>query len=230
MKIIIAGLGFADPKLITLEALEQALNADLIIVPRAHDGKLGFSECIIKRYLAGKKLMPIIFPMVPDETERMSIITTQLSETRAEWGQVSTIYFPVIGDAMLYSTGAYFLEAMRELVPDIEAEFIPGVSSHSLASSCGKRFLAMSDEILSIIPGTSPREKIMEILERTDAAAIYKPTALKDLREIVEQTGPYREILRVDYAGMPGLERVIRGQDALEAVKEYLSIILLWKN
>lgn len=230
MKIYIAGLGPGKTDLITLEALKVAQNSDVIIVPRSDSSVPGIAEKYIARYVSGKNLIPVLFPMINDEAERSRTISEQLISTKTEWENADKIFFPVIGDAMLYSTGAYLLEAFRKIKPSIEAEFIPGISAHSLAASCAKRFLAMSSEILSIIPGTAPPEKIAQILKSSDTAAIYKPKAQANLKNIIKQTGPYEKILRVDFAGIPKREKIFEGPEALENIKEYLSIILLWKS
>ena len=128
---------------------------------------------------------------------------------------------------MLYSTGKYLLDVWRRLVPELEASFIPGVSAHSLAAAAAKRFLAMKDEIFSVIPGTADPEKVRKALASCDTAAIYKPTALKNLPELAKD---FAHIIRVDFAGIPEREKIFEGEDALHNINEYLSVILLWKN
>lgn len=230
MKIYIAGLGAGNGQLITLAALKAAQSSDIVIVPRSQKEERGIAEGIIECYINNKPIIPVLFPMIRDEATRIRLIKEQLSNTKPIWEEATEIFFPVIGDAMLYSTGEYMLSIMKELVADLEVEFIAGVSAHSLAASYAKRELAMSNEILSIIPGTASTEEVMQILKITKVAAIYKPKALRELVGIIERTGPYKEIIRIDFAGIPNRERIIRGEAALTDIKEYLSIILLWKS
>ena len=123
-------------------------------------------------------------------------------------------------------------EAMTELYPDIETEFIPGVSAQSLAASIAKRYLAMRDDIFAVIPGTAPLSKIMLTLEGCESAAIYKPSALLDIEQLADdfRIKNFGHVVRVDYAGIPELERVIEGDEALKNINEYMSIILLWRD
>ena len=224
MKIIIAGTGAGEGNLLTLSALSYAHEADIIIVPRSRSDTQGLAERIIMKQIPDKKYIHINFPMKIENPE--SAILSQLEAARSEWQKARIIFFPVIGDVMLYSTGEYLLSAWRKIA-DIEAEFIPGVSAHSLAASCAKRFLAMRDEIFSVIPGTASRERIREALNSCNSAAIYKPTAIKNIRELVSG---FAKIIRVDYAGIPELERIYDGEDALTNITEYMSVILLWKD
>ena len=221
MRIIIAGLGPGDCGLLSVSALKSAQDADVIIVPGAH------AERIMKHYVPDMKILRIDFPMTRDADTRDTYIRTQLEALRSDWEGAGAVFFPVIGDAMLYSTGAYMLEAMRELVPDIEAEFIPGISAHSLAASCAKRFLAQGEDIFTIIPGTTDEERVRSALAVCDCAAVYKPTALHNLRELALG---FNKIVRVDYAGCPDLERITEGIEALDNIDEYMTVILLWRT
>ena len=106
---------------------------------------------------------------------------------------------------------------------------MPGVSAHSLAAACARRFLALGEDVLCIVPGTAESGRIEAALRAADAAALYKPSALGDgLRPLVLRAGPWRETVRVDRAGLPD-ERVLSGDEALAAAGEYLSVLLLWR-
>ena len=84
----------------------------------------------------------------------------------------------------------------------------------------------MSDEILTIIPGTASPEKIAMAMEHSDAAAIYKPTAIHDIRSLIDSS-KFSRIIRVEHAGIPEHERILEGEAALNDVDEYISVIIL---
>lgn len=226
MKLIIAGLGPGDFNLITVSALKHAENSDLILIPKSHKNNIqGVAENIIRNFVSDKKFMYVFFPMINDSKERNKIIHDQIENIKSILESSNKIFFPVIGDSLLYSTAAYLIEELKQFFPDIELIFIPGISAHSLAAACAKKFLAMSDEILSIIPGTADPEKIKSTLQNSNCAAIYKPTAIKNIKELITK---YEKIIRVDFAGIPDKEKIYEGEKALENINEYLSIILLW--
>lgn len=226
MKLIIAGIGPGNPELITLSALDHANNADIIIVPRSNPESKGLAEKIISHHLQHKKFIHITFPMIRDSQKRDSLILSQLENLRPHWENSQNIFFPVIGDSMLYSTGAYLVKIWQKISPELQAEFIPGISAHSLAASTAKKFLAMDTEIFTIIPGTANPENIRSALASCNSAAIYKPTAIKNIHELVHDFN----VIRVDFAGIPELEKITYGKEALNNIHEYLSIILLWRN
>ena len=229
MKLIIAGTGPGDPDMLTISALNAARNADIIMTPRSRSGVTGLAETIITSYLPDRKYVSITFPMITDSFARNNAILSQLEATRSLWHPASTVFFPTIGDAMLYSTGKYLIDAWRIIVPNIDLEFIPGISAHSLAAATAKRFLAMSDQVFAVIPGTAGIDKIRKVLASCDSAAIYKPTALAKIPNLSSLLSSFH-VVRVDYAGIPERERVIEGEQALIDMHDYLSILLLWRN
>ena len=222
--LIIAGVGPGNPELVTLEAIHEAEFADVILSPRSKADEAGIAERVILHHFPDKIITPIYFPMTRDSVKRDEIIRSQIGDIREKL-EGKKIFFPVIGDSVLYSTGVYLLDALREIMA-VDVKFIPGISAHSLASSCAKRFLAMSDEILTIIPGTASTEKIAMAIEHSDAAAIYKPTAIHDLRSLIDSS-KFSRIIRVDHAGIPECERILEGEEALNDVDEYMSVIIL---
>ncbi len=220
--------------MITLRAVKAAESSDIILVPRPHEGTEGYAESFISELVPEKKYLHIKFPMVTNPEKRRTEILSQIEAISSQLSKANTIFFPVIGDAMLYSTGEYLQEAMTQLYPELETEFIPGISAYSLAASIAKRFLVMRDEIFSVIPGTAPLSKILLALDGCDCAAIYKPSALRliDLEQLARELSPenFGHIVRVDYAGIPEREKVVYGSDALKDITDYMSIILLWRD
>ena len=228
MNIFVAGIGPGNYDLITLSALEYAKRSDVIIVPRADVNVAGMSEKVIMHHVNHKAFLPIHFPMIKDEAECIRVIQEQLMSH--QWENINSVFFPVIGDSMLYSTADYLVRAFMKIIPDVRVKFIPGISAHSLAASYANRFLAMRDEIFSVISGTSEPDRILAVMKTSDVIAIYKPRAVKGLRELVMRAGEFKRIMRVDYAGIPEKERVYEGIASLEEIHEYMSIVLLWKR
>ena len=229
MNIFVAGIGSGNYELITLSAIEHAKCSDVIIVPRSKPDTIGMSEKVIMHIIKDKTIIPVHFPMIKSETniEVIEVIYEQL--IMHDWTNINSIFFPVIGDVMLYSTAEYLIEAFRKMDLNINVEFIPGISAHSVASSIAKRFLAMRDEIFCVVSGTADPDRIIKAMRASDVIAVYKPRAIKNLRELVKTAGDFRKIIRVDYAGIPERESINEGIESLDEIHEYMSIVILWK-
>lgn len=229
MRLIVAGVGPGDPGMVTAGALRALEDADLVLIPHSRDGRPSVAEGAVHAHLRDGAAVPMVFPMIRDAQGRDAALRGRLEELRPRWEGAGSVVLPVIGDSALYATGAYLYDVWKELVPDLELVLVPGVSAHSLASSCARRFLALGEDVLCIVPGTAEPGRIEAALRAADAAALYKPSALGDgLRPLVQRAGPWRETVRVDRAGLPD-ERILSGDEALAAAGEYLSVLLLWR-
>ena len=226
MLLLIAGTGPGSHDLISQAALNSAADADIILVPRSHENSQGIAENVIAHYFPHKNFLHITFPMTSNSTQRDNSIISQLEALRPQWERAASIFFPVLGDAMLFSTAKYLIDAFSKLADNLEIKYIPGISAHSLAAATAKKFLAMQDEIFTVIPGTAQPEKISQALASCDSAAVYKPTAIENPEKLFAGF----EVIRVDYAGIPGLETITRGKEALSNITNYMSVLLLWRN
>jgi precorrin-2/cobalt-factor-2 C20-methyltransferase len=225
-KFIAVGVGPGDPDLITVKALKVIERADLVLVPVPGAGRGSVADAVIRAHL-NVEAVPVIFPMTRDEDVRDNLLREQLESLRPQWEEAQNVVLPVIGDSALYATAAYLYDVWKALEPSIELELVPGVSAHSLAGARARRFLALGEEIFSVVPGTAQPSIIVQALKSCDSAALYKPSGLKEnLCAVVESTGPWSEVLRVDRAGLPD-ESTLRGSAALSAPDTYLSILLL---
>ncbi|MBQ4431041.1 MAG: precorrin-2 C(20)-methyltransferase [Synergistaceae bacterium] len=223
--VTIAGIGPGDPELVTLSAIHEAEISDVILAPRSAPDRPGIAENIITHHFPHRHITPLFFPMTQDQTIRHGIILSQLEDMRTLLADRIT-FFPVLGDSTLYSTGCYVAQAMSELFPDLDVNIIPGISAHSLASAYVSQFLAMNDEALTIIPGTAPREKINATIHISDTVAIYKPSAIDDIRGLIDPA-EFSTVIRADHIGIPGHEDVFIGPEALDGLIGYMSVIIL---
>jgi len=227
--LTVAGVGPGDPELVTIGALKAVARADIVLAPCSGSGKDSVAEKIIRAHLPKIKTVPFIFPMTSNDRKRNNLIREQLAGMSAKLKSAASVVLPVIGDSALYATGSYLFDIWKEIDSSAELRLIPGISAHSLAASRAASFLAMADQTLTVISGTAGREAVKKALLGTDVAAVYKPSALKNaLSPVTQEAGPWKRIIRVDRAGLPG-ERITEGGEALAGVSEYLSILLLWR-
>jgi precorrin-2/cobalt-factor-2 C20-methyltransferase len=82
--------------------------------------------------------------------------------------------FLTLGDPMTYSTYGYLLQKMEVLYPQVKAVTIPGIPSYLAVAAASNLPLVEGSEILTLIPGNTPPEKIKEFLSTSDTILFLK--------------------------------------------------------
>jgi len=139
--------------------------------------------------------------------------------------------FITIGDPMTYSTYSYLLKKMQSMHPQIQSMTIPGIPSYAAVAASANLSLAEGNEVLTLIPGNTPREKIKQLLSSSDTAILLKHhKKTKDLYNILQEMNLEDKAIYVSRYGFKD-QIVISNptQDLLEKTA-YLSLIIVKKS
>ncbi|OQX29196.1 MAG: precorrin-2 C(20)-methyltransferase [Spirochaeta sp. LUC14_002_19_P3] len=173
------GTGPGDPELLTLKAARILRSVQRIFYVAGPSTRESLSRVIASA--AGKeaegKLRKLEFSMAHDMADRRHSWQANAQAIAAELGAGENCAFATIGDPMLYSTFVYILPLVKELIPNLAVEVVPGITSFQAAAAAGAFPLAMNDEILSIIPAWHS-----DTLERPAAADADTAVFLKTYR------------------------------------------------
>jgi precorrin-2/cobalt-factor-2 C20-methyltransferase len=225
------GVGPGDPDLVTIGAKRVIEEADVVFLPVSAVGRASVAGDICAGLRCrGGKTREFWFPMIQDADRRDAEIRRQIEELRPVWEGARVVALPVIGDSALFATVSYMYSVWRAICPEMELRLMPGISAHSLASSSIGEFMAMGEERLAILPGSTESDKLEESMKASDCVALYKPSALGEgLTALVESTGPWSKAVRVHRAGLEE-QRILSGADAIAPTDDYLSVLLLWRG
>jgi len=229
-KLIGASLGPGDPQLITRRswAILQSDARWLYPVKKAEESSYALS--IVER---GGLAIPadaeeLVFPMTRDADILLKAWANAATRTVELLAEGRDLVFLVEGDASTFATFGHLARVVRELVPEIEVETIPGVSSFAAAAASAEITLAEEDETLAVIPAAYGIGVIDHLLDEFDTLILLKVKPMMDeVLDLLERRDLLATSCFIEKVGSPD-ERIVRDLASLKgAPVNYLSLLLV---
>lgn len=229
-KLIGASLGPGDPELITRRAWAALQSGARWLYPVKKAEESSYALSIVERggIAVPGDAVELVFPMTRDAEilakawSRAAVQTVELLAAGRD------LVFLVEGDASTFATFGHLARVVRELVPKIEVETIPGVSSFAAAAATTGVTLAEEDETFAIIPAAYGVEVIDHLLDEFDTLALLKVKPLVDeILDLLERRDLLATSVFIEKVGSPD-ERIVRDVASLKGEKvNYLSLMLV---
>ena len=137
--------------------------------------------------------------------------------------------FATLGDAMTYSTFGYVLEIIRESIPGVELEIVPGITSFATLTAKAGTVLVENGEQLRVIP--SFKSEMAETLDFPKGSTTILLKTYRSRKALVERLRREEnvEILYGEHLAMEG-QTLLTDLDAVaDRPEEYLSLIMVKK-
>lgn len=231
------GVGPGDPELLTVKGLRALEAADMVFVPVAdmapeQPGALGaggYAEGVAGVYLDPDRLRRLPFTLGGDPQVRDRTWQAAAEQVAAAVRDGAHAAFATIGDPNLYSTFSTLSTRVRELVPGVTVDTVPGITAlQDLAARSGT-VLAEANERVALLPFTTGAERLSEALAAYDTVVTYKGG-----RYLPEVTRVIAEAERLDEAvfgarlGLAG-EHITRLDDDGDMPEQahYLSTVIV---
>lgn len=229
-KLIGASLGPGDPELITRRswAVLQSDARWIYPVKKAEESSYALSIVTRGGLAVPADAVELVFPMTRDAVALTKAWVRAAEQTVELLAAGRDVVFLVEGDASTFATFGHLARVVRELVPTIEVETIPGVSSFAAAAATTGMPLAEEDETLAIIPAAYGTGVIDHMLDEFDTLILLKVKPLLDeVLELLERRDLMETSCFIEKVGSPE-ERVIRDLANLKGEKvNYLSLLLV---
>ena len=178
MRLIGVGVGPGDVELVTVKAVRVLQQADLVVVPVMHAGEQGRAEHTVRAHVTHDRLERLVFAL----DDRGGATPARLSAWEAAADAVaqrltagaSTVAFATIGDPNVYSTFTYLADAVRERVPAVEVQTVPGITAMQDLAARSGTVLCEGTESLALLPLTAGVPAFEEALTSFDTVVAYK--------------------------------------------------------
>lgn len=229
-KLYGVGIGPGDPRYLTLRAAEVLRAADVIFTVISRNADDSVSRNVVESLQPQGEIRLQMFTMSRNRAERAAQVRANADAVMAELKAGKDCAFATLGDAMTYSTFGYVLEIIRNELPGVEVEIVPGVTSFAALAARAGKVLVENGESLHVIPSfradqvenlTFPAGSTTVLLKtyRSRAALLERLRREKDA-----------EIIYGERLTMPG-ELLESEPDAIaRRPEEYLSLMLVRKR
>jgi precorrin-2/cobalt-factor-2 C20-methyltransferase len=210
-KLVGVGVGPGDPELLTVKGLRALREADEIFVPVGDTGEIGRAEAVVREQLGedAARVRRLLFALSNDTEARTRNWTNAAQEVAETLRRDANCAFATIGDPNLYSTFTYLARAVRELIPEVVVDTVPGITAMQDLASRSGTVLLLGDERLVLLPFTAGKSELRSALDSFETVVCYKGGGrLNEVLEVARETGRLEDGTYGSWLGLNGGEIV----------------------
>jgi precorrin-2/cobalt-factor-2 C20-methyltransferase len=193
VKLIGVGMGPGDPELVTVKAVRVLATAGRVFVPVLDSGDTGRAEATVRAHAAHDRVERLVFALNERaDRERRERHWDAAGERVARWLRDTggTAAFATIGDPNIYSTFGYLAQTVRDLVPEVVVETVPGITAMQALSAASGTCLVEGAEPLVLLPLAQGVAPLKEALSSRATVVAYKGGRhLSEIAAIVRDAG-----------------------------------------
>lgn len=229
-RLVGVGVGPGDPELLTIKGLHALREADEVFVPVADTGEVGRAEATVREYVDQKRVMRLVFALSDDEEARIRNWENAAREVSTPLSEGKTCAFATIGDPNVYSTFTYLARTVRQYIPEVQIETVPGITAmQDLASRSGSVLLE-GEERLALLPFTAGEERLREALDSFETVACYKGGSRMDaVISAAEEAGRLEGAIYGARMGLDG-ETIAPAREMSGREAPYLSTVIFTRK
>ncbi len=170
------GVGPGDPELLTIKAQKTLQKVAVVSFTQLDDGKESYALSVVRGVLEAAKpeFLAITIPSDDETPVSPQTWTDAAAEIAGHLSQGKDVAFITEGDPMLYSEFFQVLGSVQSVVPDLEFEVIPGVSSVMAAAASSGMPLVTHGQRLTILPKVYGIDDLREAITNSDTTVLME--------------------------------------------------------
>jgi precorrin-2/cobalt-factor-2 C20-methyltransferase len=221
MRLIGVGVGPGDPELVTLKAARVLATADRVFVPVLDPADTGRAEETVAAHTSRERVERVVFALDPAERGRYwAAAGSRIADWLRDTG--GTAAFATIGDPNVYSTFGYLARAVRDALPEVVVETVPGITAMQALAAASGTVLAEGREPLTLLPLLDGGDGLATALDTGGTVVVYKGG--RHLAEIRALVGDRDAVLGA-HVGLP--DERIQQLSEVDGPAPYLSTVLI---
>ena len=226
------GLGPGDPELVTLKSM-KVLQSAPVVAWFAKRGKKGHARTIADGLIPQNAIeLPLVYPVTteiphtdPDYNRQLAAFYDEASATLA--GHLSAgrdVALLCEGDPLFYGS---FMHPYIRLKDRFDVTICPGGTGMSGCWTATGIPVTWGDDVLSVVPGTLPRDELKKRLALADAVVVMKlGKNFQKVRDLLEEEGLLNRAFYVERGTMAG-EIITPLSEKTDGQAPYFSMIIV---
>ncbi len=207
MRLTGVGMGPGDPELVTVKAVRVLNEAALVVVPVMSLEEVGRAEATVRAHVTHDRIERLVFALddrggvTPEREQAWVAAADVVADALQDKGSVA---FATIGDPNVYSTFTYLADVVREQLPEVEIDTVPGITAMQDLAARSGTVLCEGTESLALLPLTAGIEAFEEALTHFDTVVAYKGGRhLQEVRRVLAMKGRLHTAVYGAALGLP---------------------------
>lgn len=224
------GIGPGNPEYLTLRAADILRSVDVIFTVISKNATTSVSKNVVEYLSPSAEIKLQVFSMSRDKMERFNQVRNNAQEIINELKQGKSCAFATLGDPMTYSTFGYILEYVKEEMPSLEYEIVPGITSFSTLAARAKTVLVENKAMFRVVP--SFNAEIAETIEFPNNSTTILLKTYRSRKALIERLKKENNIkvIYAEHLSMPEENILTNLDDIANAPEEYLSLMMVVKG